>query len=219
MGLVEKFTKGSEDVDLGRIGEEVDRDPALKAAIAKRLQLQLRRDELGRRIEEIMSGREEPRHVSLDRAAEAVLAGKPAALLSEDDSWKLETELRAELRVVRRALELAEVAVKRERARVSATICERVAPRYRRALGEVAAALERLATALDESEAISEALAAADLILSDVVVAMPLQAARANVEGTAAWRWMREALERGLIDRVAPTRQGDTFYGRGPTWR
>jgi hypothetical protein len=89
--------------------------------------------------------------------------------------------------------------VDRERQRASREVCERLRPRHREIVADIAAALRQLSTALEEERQLRERLIEADIDFLSTLRPMPFIAGPLNDPNSHASLWMREARDAGLL--------------------
>jgi hypothetical protein len=190
-----------------------DEGYARAAARLEELRAQARVLEAGRTELSEGLGREVSRRDLLTHRAERLLNDDvvPMALDVERDAMRRSLGgVEDELGVVRRAIELQQAAVERERRRVSALICDRVRPQYRANVQAIARALTDLVDALTAEQTFRQQLIDADVLFASDLRPMPLPALGLfndpNAPDSAAALWLREARQYGLLDADRRTR-------------
>lgn len=183
-------------------GVNLGSDPSYAAAKAKHTELQSEVARLERRIGEIerailRSGTERLG----DDAALALLDG--SATGDDADVTTLRGELgrvRADLAVHRRAVELQRGRVDAARSEASAAVCERLAPKHRKIVADLARTLIAAGEAALVEIEFREELFEADVSFAGRLRPMPTALGDPRDRDSALASWLREAVEFGLIE-------------------
>jgi hypothetical protein len=167
----------------------------------KLAELQARASDLERRRSEVVEGCFQGQ-VVLTARAQSLLDDDVIPLGADAEEARRRNDLAVvadELAVVRRAVDLQRTLVDRERQRASREVCERLRPRHREIVADIAAALRQLSTALEEERQLRERLIEADIDFLSTLRPMPFIAGTLNDPNSHASVWMRDARDAGLI--------------------
>jgi len=174
-----------------------------QAAETKLNELKTERDRIERELNELYSRSKPSGPDRLTAAAEILLSGGQAVAPTGEGYEKRLNDLHGRKRVVLKALEIHERAMKDLRARLSAGICAELKPQYRKIVQRVADSAIALDAALQAEKDFRDQLFQADIAYAGYLNPVVLRGVGTlDDENSRISQFMREAGQAGYVNSI-----------------